>query len=770
MKTLSRTFVACLAAGWVLAAFAHGVAPRADDLAEARPPAVEQAVEQGSLAGDLTVELLQQRTSHARTKAAGKDHALSTLVEIARDRRDTLVDLLDTNPAEVLRVALPASARASLPAEVQPFLEQDADETGEIEVLHVDHVDAADDYYLRFLNTARGRIELHFAGTAPDLATGAKARVRGLRLGSAIVVAGRADVTTEKALAVAPNTKGVQRTLAILVNFSNAPSQQPYSVATVGNVLFGTTSNFDYEVSYQQTTLSGTVAGWFTIAATSSTCDVNAISTQAKAAATGAGYVLSDYARLVYIFPSNACTWWGVGTVGGQPSQAWIHTRWGLSVNILAHEMGHNFGLFHSHSLDCGSSAVAAYGCAASEYGDVFDMMGNSVGGHFNAFQKERLGWLDDGVSPPIVTVPAQTGTASYDIAPLAGARDDRPRALKVPRASACGANDEWFYVEARQATGFDAFLSGNYNVTHGVLVRKVAEGNADSSFLLDMTPSTSAWSDAALVAGYAFTDPQTGLKIKTVSAGSGGARVDVTFPAAACTRAAPAVTVTPGGTVWTPAGSSVAYTVQAQNRDSCGCAATPFDIAATVPSGWGATNARTASIAAGGTTAASILVTTPAGAAAAFYPVTLTATSVAAPTLSASAPATVAIESSGAEPPPAEPTTEPTAPPVVPALAVVPSTDKPAYPIPTSGKTNVAITSAATKNGAPLAYTTATVEVRDPAGSIRRFKGQTSATGLVTFTYSISKRGARAGGYTVTSRVTSGTLSATGSTAFTVN
>ena len=36
---------------------------------------------------------------------------------------------------------------------------------------------------------------------------------------------------------------------------------------------------------------------------------------------------------------------------------------------------------------------------------DDYDLVGNNVGGHYSAYQKERLGWLDDGVSPPITTV-----------------------------------------------------------------------------------------------------------------------------------------------------------------------------------------------------------------------------------------------------------------------------------------------------------------------------------------------------------------------------
>ena len=76
--------------------------------------------------------------------------------------------------------------------------------------------------------------------------------------------------------------------------------------------------------------------------------------------------------------------------------------------------MGHNFGLYHSHSLDCGSVALAGSGCAVDEYGDVFDMMGGGNDTpHFNAFQKEQLGWLNAGVSPPLTTVPWQQGTST---------------------------------------------------------------------------------------------------------------------------------------------------------------------------------------------------------------------------------------------------------------------------------------------------------------------------------------------------------------------
>lgn len=758
MKLVLRILVACLASGGMLSAAGHGVVRQTEFGAE--PRASARAAD--PVARDLTTQLLALRSSHARAKSAGaKALALSPLVEVARQRHEELMDLVDTDPAEVLRVALPAGTRETLPPEVRTFVEESADEAGEIEVLHVDHVDAADDHYLHFLNTPKGRYSLHFAGAIPDLATGTVVSVRGVRLGQSIVVAGPTRVMADKAFEVVANAKGVQSTLAILVNFANAPSQ-PFSVSYAQNVFFGTTSAFDYEASYQQTTLAGTVAGWFTIAATSTTCDFSAIATQAKAAATAAGYVISNYARLVYVFPSNTCSWWGLGTVGGNPSQAWIHTKYGLSVNVVGHEMGHNLGLFHSHSLDCGSASVAASGCSASEYGDVFDLMGSNSGGHFNAAQKERLGWLNDGISPPLTTVPAVAGTATFDIAPIEDPRNSLSRALKIPRASACGASGEWFYVEARQAKGYDAFLSGNGNVLSGVLVRKVTEGVADSSYLLDMTPSTTAWSDAALVAGKSFTDPQSGLRISTVSAGSAGARVSVTFPPASCTRAAPSVTITPGDTTWTPAGASVTYTVQTQNRDSCGCAPTNFDVTAAVPAGWGATNARTPSVAPGSTAVAAILVTTPSSAPAGFYPLTLKAANISALAMAGSATGTVAIDAPDTATPPA-------GDPIVPTIGAAVSTGYPSYKLPRWGSANAVVTTKVTSNGSPTAGAAVSVEVRDPSGRISTLSGTTGSTGTVSVAYAIRSSATR-GTYAVTSRATSGGSTASASTSFIVN
>ena len=114
--------------------------------------------------------------------------------------------------------------------------------------------------------------------------------------------------------------------------------------------------------------------------------------------------------RQVYAFPFNAnCQFAGMGSVGGAPSSVWINGN--TNTGILAHEFGHTLGLYHSHALNCHPSVVTPP-CSIVEYGDTTDTMGGGSG-HYNAFQKQRLGWLDYNLSPPITTCRAAAPTPS---------------------------------------------------------------------------------------------------------------------------------------------------------------------------------------------------------------------------------------------------------------------------------------------------------------------------------------------------------------------
>ena len=530
VTALSLVAIAGRAHDAVPAAVAHASATAAD---RARAVALTRSLL--NLSEQYRVALPSMRSGLART-----------LASTAAARRDLLVSLMEDDPGAILDTALPAALRATLPSAVGAYLEQDAVQDGDLEVYHVDHADVSLGGYRYFLKTQEGRLSLHFAELAPSLPTGTRIRVHGIRIDNTIALGGGKSVK-QVAAAPVPSTIGDQRTLVILVNFQDNAAQ-PYTLVDAQAVVFGVTSNFFLENSYQQTWLSGDVVGWFTIAASTSACDTGTIAAQAQAAAGAAGVNVSAYAHLVYAFPQNACGWWGMSTVGGMPSQSWIDGD--LQLAVTGHELGHALGLWHSHAIDCGTQTIGG-ACDTVEYGDVFDKMGGSTyPGHFNSFQKERLGWLNAGVSPSITTVQA-SGTYALEAYEMPGSG---AKALKILKSTdpATGYRT-WYYVEARKPVGFDDFLASVVNTaSNGVLIRTGSESDGNSSNLLDMAPTTdtSIWDwlvDAPLVAGQSYADPDTGITIATAWANSAGAAVTVNLGGTASTPATLAISTDQG-------------------------------------------------------------------------------------------------------------------------------------------------------------------------------------------------------------------------------
>jgi hypothetical protein len=397
----------------------------------------------------------------------------------------------------------------------------------------------------------------------------------------------------------------------ILVNFRNNASQ-PYDVNYADQLVFTTVNNFFLENSYQQTHLSGVVKGWYTIDMDSprNGCDYQQIASRADAAAQAAGVVLSTYRRRIYAFPyASGCAWWGLGTVGGNPSRAWINGS--LQLRVVAHELGHNFGLWHSHSLDCGSAVVGG-NCTVSEYGDAMDTMGSSSY-HFNAFQKERLGWLGYGTSPPIVTAQA---SSSYAVSPYETV-SAAPKALKILKSTnVFTGRSAYYYAECRRAIGFDSGLASNANVLNGFVIHIGDEASGDSSYLLDMSPATSSWNDPALALGYSFNDRTSGVRL-TPELACGDAidgSIAVSFGVNACERANPDITITPSTNQWVTPSGSANYTLIVRNRDESGCGPATFNLAAAVPPDWSAALAAPSlTIAPGGSAATALALTAPA-------------------------------------------------------------------------------------------------------------------------------------------------------------
>jgi hypothetical protein len=232
---------------------------------------------------------------------------------------------------------------------------------------------------------------------------------------------------------------GPQRILVALVTWG----PQPFARGDVQTIVFDQVDAFYRSMSYGKVSLTGTVTPWLRAFDGPAHCNLPLVRSSGMAAAAAAGYDPAKYDRVVFVHPEQECPWSGVTQAGT------VFLNGAVTAHLVAHELGHSFGLGHANLTDC-----KRHGCGALEYGDPYDTMGIGSG-DFSAKAKFDLGWLTN------VSRAARNGV--YQLAPI-------ERASKIAQAFVVTtANDQyWIEYRSRPAQNDD----GQETAGAGVIIR----------------------------------------------------------------------------------------------------------------------------------------------------------------------------------------------------------------------------------------------------------------------------------------------------------
>lgn len=537
-------------------------------------------------AEELNLRLMPLLEKYAAASPQERRGLEGRAASLAQERAPLMLEIMEKDPQYALRLSLPSALVFALPEYISSKIGAEQEMRGELSAYYEDDFARKLHFERDFLlQEGGGRIQLHFAGPPPALPTGSQIRVRGLLLENRMAIP--THPTSLEILSEALPGHTVKRTAVIMLNFLD-DSSQPFGAQQLRELLFSgekSLRSYYLESSFGQVEYAGKggptgeIFGPYPIPYKSSPCRWEEWADSADSAAMKSGASFRGYDNYIYVFPSAAsCKGRAYGQQNG--GRSWAGGLQGLY--FYAHELGHNLGAYHADGLNCyyqGKRAAIGDNCTVLPYADQFDIMGYSPEiRHTNSHNKGYLNWFSE--SQVLIANSSGNYTLWPQESPSIG-----PASIRIPRAyDSQGRVRQYLQLEYRRPYGFDDFGEASPAV-NGILLR-IAPALSGPTYLLDATPATPNFLDAALAPGRAFADwPASGAVVRVLRTGERNATVEITFGARGCARANPSLFISPASQ-WAKANGELTYVLTIRNNDA-NCPATEFGIDAKSNLGW---------------------------------------------------------------------------------------------------------------------------------------------------------------------------------------